>query len=86
MGVRIYHRPSTTYLIIIEPNGILYKISYAYLSDVIFMMRPCYAPRSYLREVYLGVYRQRWAKYPTRSAAIKAMRKYDRDVAYIGSI
>lgn len=48
-----------------------------------FISSPCYANENEIKWYEIT---ENWAKYPSPRAAIRAMKKYGRDVAYLGAL
>ncbi len=78
--IKISHRPHTQWLIIVTSHGELMKTTKVGTEN--FSESPCYAPDKYYR--CNAVTCSEWSKYPSQSAAIQAMKKYDADVTLIG--
>lgn len=72
----LFHREDTPYIIGVWPDG---KIANVISGD--YWNSPCYCEEN-IWEYGLNDF----GKFPTRAAAVKAMKKYGKDVEYVGSI
>ena len=82
--IKLFHREDTEYIIMVLPDGRIGRTTnsigdkFLHLYDLVFP--PCYSKRSGAEQS--GA----WAKYSSPQAAIRAMKKHGKDVAYLGSL